>query len=389
MTRRLIQFSMAAGVAALMLGAPAQAAAQNGTLTGRVIDADRRTTDRDGKPLAGKPKDPTGQSKDPRDRDLGLTEAIVTLELKGDQPRKFEALTDGYGEWYKSGLPPGTYDISVRREWRDPVQGRTTKLVVFTASASGIVLAPGAKVRVPDMAGLTDEARAAGRRPASTGDVAAVARQNADFQELFEASNKAVAAGNWAEAVVKLTELAEKTEKCTACYIKIGEYQLKAKNEKGAEEAFLKAMEMDPNNPDPPNQLASLYNEMRRFEDALKMGARYNELTGGGAAAGTAGAAGRGGGGGGDATSLFRQGAIYWNAGKFPEARAEFEKAVKANPNLAQAQYYLAMTIVNLASADPPAARMTDAKAPFEAYLKLEPKGEFVETVKAILSTIK
>jgi hypothetical protein len=32
---------------------------------------------------------------------------------------------------------------------------------------------------------------------------------------------------------------------------------------------------------------------------------------------------------------------------------------------------------------------MTDAKAPFQEYLKLAPTGEYVEVAKAILATIK
>jgi beta-lactamase class A len=32
----------------------------------------------------------------------------VTLELKGESPKKFQLLTDANGDRYKAGLPPGT-----------------------------------------------------------------------------------------------------------------------------------------------------------------------------------------------------------------------------------------------------------------------------------------
>ena len=111
-----------------MLAWAAPAFAQNGTMSGRVVDSDRRTTDRDGKPLAGK------QSL--VDFQIGLSEATVTLEFKGEPAKKFQVLTDANGEWYKSGLPPGTYDISVRREWRDPVAGRATEAGRFPRDGS-------------------------------------------------------------------------------------------------------------------------------------------------------------------------------------------------------------------------------------------------------------
>ena len=190
-----------------------------------------------------------------------------------------------------------------------------------------------------------------------------------------------MAAGKYDEAIKVLMDIvakkAEKNETCAACYMKIGEVELKLKSEDKAEAAFLKAVEQDPKLRDPYVQLASLYNGQRKFEEAAKMTAKANEL--GGAAGGA--------GGGSDATSLYNAGIINWNAGKYPEARDEFAKAVKADPRMANAQYYLGMAIFNLASSGK--ATMSDAKAPFQEYLKLAPSGEFAEVAKAILATIK
>ena len=91
--------------------------------------------------------------------------------------------------------------------------------------------------------------------------------------------------------------------------------------------------------------------------------------------------------GGTDATSLLNQGIIFWNAGKYPEAKAEFAKAVKADPKKADAQYWLGLSTYNVAAMGQ--GSIADAKGPLSEYLKLEPKGEYAEVAKALLATIK
>jgi tetratricopeptide (TPR) repeat protein len=386
MTGRGIRMLVVGALAAVLVGRAAPAFAQSGTMTGRVIDAESRTTDREGKPLSGKPKDP----KDPN---LGISEGMVTLELKGASPKKFQAVTDAFGEFYKSGLPPGTYDISVRLEWRDPVPGRHSAMVIFTAEAKDVVLKPGEKLRVPDMAAYTDEARAAGKGAAppagaapsnaSNAEAAAANKRAAELEGMLKDANAAMTAGKYEDAITMFTNFAdkqaEKGAKCAACYVKVGEAQLHLAQLDKAEAAFLKAIEVDPALRDPYMQLASLYNGQRKFDEAAKMSAKANELAsaGGGAA----------GGGGGDIASLYNAGIIDWNAGKYEEARADFSKAVKLDPKHANSQYYLGMAIFNLASSGK--ATMSDAKAPLQEYLKLAPTGEFAEVAKAILATIK
>ena len=44
---------------------------------------------------------------------------------------------------------------------------------------------------------------------------------------------------------------------------------------------------------------------------------------------------------------MFNQGVILWNAGKIPEAKKQFEQAVKLDPNSADAHYWLGMALVN------------------------------------------
>ena len=390
MMRRWLRIVWTASLALAAIAWAAPAFAQNGTMSGRVIDVDRRMTDRNGKPIGGgKQKDTMGMSQDPEDHLLGVSEATVTLLLKGESPRKFQVMTDAFGDWYKSGLPPGTYDISVRKEWRDPILGRTTtpgNLVVFVAETKDVVLQPKEKLRVPNMSAMTEEAVASGRRAPvasnmSNAEVEAANKRSAELEGLFKEASAASEAGNHAEAITKLTALAEKLAEektpCATCYAKIGESQMALKETDKAEAAFLKAIELDAKLTAAYQHLATIYNAQRKFDEAAKMNDKATELL---AAAG-------GGAAGGDATAAYNSGIIHWNAGQYEDAKADFAKAVQMDPKNANAQYYLGMAIFNLASSGK--ANMADAKAPFQEYLKLAPTGEFAEVAKAILATIK
>jgi len=379
MTRRLMQLTFAASLAAGILTWAAPAQAQNGTMSGRIVDMDRRTTDREGKPIAG--------HQSTVDFQIGLSEAMVTLELKGEPPKKFQVITDLNGEWYKSGLPPGTYDISVRREWKDPDVSRTNKMVVFIGTANAIVLKPGEKLKVPDIDALTEDALAAGKKPRtgaaapppgmSNSAIDAANKRNAELEVLLTDANKAFDAKKWEDAIAKYTAVATKLEgsdqSCARCYVRAGEAYVKLKNQEEAEKAFLKAIEINPDIAEPYTNLAALYDSEKKPDEAAKMSAKANELLSAS--------------GGGDASALYNQGVIFWNAGKAVEARDSFAKAVKVDPQNASAQYYLGLSTFSAAAGGN--GKMLDAKAPLEAYLKLAPTGEFAESAKGLLAAIK
>src|SRR4029453_2961978 len=116
-----------------------------------------------------------------------------------------------------------------------------------------------------------------------------------------------------------------------------------------------------------------------KFDLAAEASKKAMELV---AAAPAGGAPGAPGAAAPSASQTFNQGVILWNAGKIPEAKAQFEQAVKLDPNMADAQYWLGMALLN--SGD-----TASAKPKFEAYLKLAPTGQYAETAKSIVATIK
>lgn len=382
MTRGMMKLTLGATLAAGILAWAAPVAAQNGSISGRVVDSERRSLSRDKKPLAG--------HQNPVDFMICLGNAQVTIESKDTPSKKTTVVTDLDGLFYKSGLAPGMYDITVRLEWRDPDMSRTqnNKPVVFIGSALGVELKPGDKLKLPDIHALTEEAIAAGHKPPTAGAapppgmsnaaIEAANKRNAELNNLLKDANGLFDSGKYEESIAKYMAVAQKLEGsdqgCARCFVKAGEAYAKMKNPTEAEKMFVKATEVDPNIADAYIQLAALYNGMNKFDEAAKMSAKAAELTANSA-------------GGGDPTALYNQGVILWNAGKAPEARDAFSKAVKADPRNAKAQYYLGLTTFSAAAAGD--GKMTDAKAPLEAYLRLEPTGEFAESAKGILAAIK
>ena len=171
---------------------------------------------------------------------------------------------------------------------------------------------------------------------------------------------------------------------CAECYANIGTVQGQAKKYDEAEAAYKKAIELKPDFAEAYNGLANVYNAEKKFDLAAEASKKAMELATAPAAGGAPGAPGAAAAAP-SASQIFNQGVILWNAGKIPEAKAAFEAAVKADPNMADAQYWLGMALVNTGTPE----AMKEAKPHFEAYLKLAPTGANIETAKAILATIK
>jgi cytochrome c-type biogenesis protein CcmH/NrfG len=73
-----------------------------------------------------------------------------------------------------------------------------------------------------------------------------------------------------------------------------------------------------------------------------------------------------GGAGGGNAESIYNQGVVLFNAGKYAEAKVQFDAATKADPNNANAFYQLGMTSLNL-------GQIPEAVNALQTFVKLAP----------------
>src|SRR4029450_8363487 len=188
-------------------------------------------------------------------------------------------------------------------------------------------------------------------------------------------------------AIAKFNEVIAVVPNCAECYANIGTVQGQAKKYDEAEAAYKKAIEIKPDFSEAYNGLANVYNAAKKFDLAAEASKKAMELVAAAPAGGAPGAPGAAGPGAAatSASQTFNQGVILWNAGKIPEAKAQFEAAVKADPNMADARYWLGMSLVNAGTKE----ALTEAKPHFEMYLNIAPTGQYADTAKAIVAQIK
>lgn len=194
------------------------------------------------------------------------------------------------------------------------------------------------------------------------------AKKQAELEATAKAAQAAKDAGNVDEALALYNKIVADLPKCDVCFLHIGDLNLKKKDEAGAEAAFKTVIELEPNKPEAYSALAALYNAQRKFDEATRMGAKATELMG---ASGST-----------DPIAVMNQGIIFWNQSKIAEAKVQFQKVTELDPKNADAHYWLGMALVN-------EGKMPDAGKHFQEYLTLAPTGQYADTAKSILATIK
>jgi tetratricopeptide (TPR) repeat protein len=323
MTGATIRRILAIGTLALGLAlVAAPASAQSGQVKGKVVDA------------KGQPVD-------------GAKVTIANVETSG---RKLETKTNKKGEYIQIGLAPGRYTITVEKG--DLKDTKDVQIHLDMAELN-FTLAPG-------------------QGSMSKEDQAKMQAKNAAIQKAFGEGVELSNQNKNEEAIAKFQEVLASVPKCAECYANIATIQARMKDYEKAEASFKQAIEARPDFAEAYSGLATVYNAEKKFDLAAEAGKKSAELSG--AAGGATGGA--------SASTVFNQGVILWNAGKIPEAKAQFEQAVKIDPNMAEAHYWLGMATVN-------EGKTAEAKPHFEAYLKLAPTGQYAETAKSILASIK
>lgn len=311
--------SMLAACAVLLL---AESAFAQGTIRGVV-------TDEAGTPIAG---------------------ATVVLEAQA-QSRRLEAKTNARGEYVQIGLASGAYLVHAEQ---GTLKAAPAKLALRAGQTvvSNFVLGARAAMMSADAA-------------------TAAAARAAEVARLFEEGAAASTAQRWDEALERFNQALQLNPNCFDCLNNIGYVHSQRKAFDQAEAAYRQSTLVKADDPVAYNGLATVYNALRRFDEAAAASQRAAELSGGGAAAG-----------GGDATALYNQGVILWNGGKVADAKAAFQSAIAADPNHADAHYQFGMVLVN-------EGNLEGAASEFDTYLKLAPSGAHAPTAKALLSQLR
>jgi tetratricopeptide (TPR) repeat protein len=281
--------------------------------------------------------------------------ATVILETKDNGARRFKVTTNKKGEYIQIGLQPGSWTITASK---DGVGEAKADVRISLGAAEQIDLTLG-------KAGAGGAGGAGG--PAMSKEEAAKVDA---MQKAFDEGIALTQAGKLDEAIAKFSAAKAINPDCYACQFNIGLAYAAKKDVPKAEEAFLAASALKPDTPEPFNQMANLYNANKQYDKAAQMAAEASKRS-----------AGASGGGGASAESLFNQGVVLWNGQKYAEAKVQFEAAVKAKPDYADAHYWVGMANLNTGA-------MPAARASFENYLKYAPTGQYAEQVKTFLTQL-
>jgi len=270
-----------------------------------------------------------------------VADAKVTIQ---GPARNAETKTNNKGEYVQVGLQSGAYTVTVTKD--KLVAAQKVNVTQGTPAEANMTLIPAAQV------GLSPEQKA--------------------IQEAAGAAIEALRAGRDDEAITKLNDVVGKLPTCSDCYYNLGLAYTHKQQWPEAEAALKKSIELKPTNPDPFNGLANVYNAQKRFDEALAMNQKATELAGS-----TAGA-----GGAGNAEAIYNQGVVLFNAGKYADAKVQFENASKADPNNANAFYQLGMTDLNL-------GQIPEAVGALETFLKLAPNDPKAAQVQGSLPALQ
>jgi tetratricopeptide (TPR) repeat protein len=269
-----------------------------------------------------------------------IADAKVTIQ---GPARNAETKTNNKGEYVQVGLQSGRYTVTVTKD--KLVAAQQVNVTQGTPAEANMTLVPQAT------AGMTAEQRA--------------------VQEAAASAIDALRAGRDDEAITKLNDVVTKLPTCSDCYYNLGLAYTHKQQWAEAEASLKKAVELKPTNPDPYNGLANVYNAQKRFDEALAMNQKATELAGS-----TPGA------GGGNAEAVYNQGVVLFNAGKYADAKVQFENASKADPNNANAFYQLGMTNLNL-------GQIPEAVSALETFMKLAPNDPKAAQVQASLPALQ
>lgn len=167
--------------------------------------------------------------------------------------------------------------------------------------------------------------------------VEAISSQTIVLRRAFADGVAAAVAGDPDTAIQKFTEAIDLDPRCTDCYYNLGIAFAQKKAYGDAETAFRKVLELKPDFPDARRNLAN---------------------------------------------ALYNHGVTEWNAGRVPGARQQFEAAVAADPEQAEAHFRLGITLVN-------AGELARAADEFETYLHLAPDGANAQQARDHLIQLK
>jgi tetratricopeptide (TPR) repeat protein len=319
--------------------------------------------------------------------------AIVNFDRTDIKGHYVASKSDKKGHYGHYGLPSGTYTVTVVIDGkvRDTVTGFHTKYgdptpLNFDLKASAEQqqalqkAAETGTLSAEQERGMSKEQKEQFEKTAKARE--AQLQKNKALNDAYTTGKNAVDAKQWDVAIDSLTKASEMDPKQGAVWTSLADAYVGKAQATPAEaaatydkgfEAFKKAIELAPTDAGLYNNYALALAKDKKLDDAKTNLAKAAELDPPGAG-----------------KYYYNLGALLVNGGQGDAALEEFKKAVEADPNYADAQYQLGMTLAAKATTDA-AGKITPAPGTVEAlqkYLELKPDGPNAASAKEMIAAL-
>jgi len=298
--------------------------------------------------------------------------AMIKIDRK-DITQHFEVKTNKKGQYLHAGLPMALYRVSVNFEGKE----------IYYFDNIGIKSGESTKLDL-NLKQEAEKARTQPREPTKEEKEAEVKIEAAKAKHetmkgRFDKGREHLLAKQYEQAVEEFKAASEMDPKQHVVYASLAEaYKGLRKYDEGIQN-YTQALNVISEKPDPQIEagyhmnLALIYALAGNMDNAVaetKKSAELNPATG--------------------AKAYFNLGATLVNSGKSEEAISAFQKAIEIDPNNADAQYQLGISLMSKAQITPdgktvPAPGTVEA---FQKYLQLQPNGAYAPTAKNMIELL-
>jgi tetratricopeptide (TPR) repeat protein len=261
-----------------------------------------------------------------------ISQAKVTLISARSEALKFDVFSDKKGHFYKGGLVPGIYKITVEKEGFFPM---SDSIRVGLGGTAGVeIKLESIESAIPESSRIADQGM------------------------------KLLDGGKYEEAVQKFTDAIAADKTNPVFYYYRGVSLEKGGNVEGALEDYRKASELKPDFVLPISRTGNVYAKNKDFSKAIEFYKKAMEA------------------GERDTTIWYNYGVCLLNLRENESARTVFEKLLSQDPNYADAYYHLGIIHLNLG--DP-----AKAKELLQKFLEMDPENRNAATAGEILKSLK
>jgi tetratricopeptide (TPR) repeat protein len=258
----------------------------------------------------------------------------ITIVSGKSQTMAYELFTDKKGHFYKGGLIPGPYKVTVEKEGYLPQEG-TVRVIIDETAKFDIPLAP-TQSAVPDSLSIS---------------------------KIILSGSDLLRAGKTEEAIAKFNEaIRREPANAVAYFYRAAGYE-KAGNNDGALDDYKKAIELKPDFILAYSRVGLILAKKSEYDKALEYYKKASEL------------------GDKDPSTYYNYGVCLLNAGKGGEAGGVFEKVLTLDPNYADAYYQLGLIAIG-------AGDTAKAKEFLEKFISLDPENKNVALAREILKNL-